>query len=141
VARRVRPLGDEDERSDARERALILLYEAESKSIAPTDVIENQVLVPDELTRQLVGGVEARGREIDDLIAANAKGWTLQRMPTIDRNVLRIATFELLGRPDVPIAVVIDEAVELAKRFSTDDSGRFVNGVLAAIAAKVRADQ
>ncbi len=141
MARRVRPLGDEDERSDARERALILLYEAESKSIAPTDVIENQVLVPDELTRQLVGGVEARGREIDDLIAANAKGWTLQRMPTIDRNVLRIATFELLGRPDVPIAVVIDEAVELAKRFSTDDSGRFVNGVLAAIAAKVRADQ
>ena len=111
MARRVRPLGDEDERSDARERALILLYEAESKSIAPTDVIENQVLVPDELTRQLVGGVEARGREIDDLIAANAKGWTLQRMPTIDRNVLRIATFELLGRPDVPIAVVIDEAV------------------------------
>ena len=141
MARRVRPLGDEDERSDARERALILLYEAESKSIAPTDVIENQVLVPDELTRQLVGGVEARGREIDDLIAANAKGWTLQRMPTIDRNVLRIATFELLGRPEVPIAVVIDEAVELAKRFSTDDSGRFVNGVLAAIAAKVRADQ
>ena len=141
MARRVRPLGDEDERSDARERALILLYEAESKSIAPTDVIENQVLGPDELTRQLVGGVEARGREIDDLIAANAKGWTLQRMPTIDRNVLRIATFELLGRPDVPIAVVIDEAVELAKRFSTDDSGRFVNGVLAAIAAKVRADQ
>ena len=106
MARRVRPLGDEDERSDARERALILLYEAESKSIAPTDVIENQVLVPDELTRQLVGGVEARGREIDDLIAANAKGWTLQRMPTIDRNVLRIATFELLGRPDVPIACI-----------------------------------
>ena len=59
-------------------------------------------------------------------------------MPTIDRNVLRIATYELLARPDVPVAVVIDEAVELAKRFSTDDSGKFVNGVLSAIAQKVR---
>ncbi len=140
MARRTRPVGDEDERSDARERALILLYEAESKSMAPTGVADAQVLRPDELTLTLVGGVETHGREIDDLIAAHAKGWTLQRMPTIDRNVLRIGVFELMGRPDVPIAVVIDEAVELAKRFSTDDSGRFVNGVLAAIAPKVRAD-
>jgi len=139
MTRRARPMGDEDERSDARERALILLYEAESKSIAPTDVIEGQVLRPDALTRELVEGVEHQGRTIDDLIATNAKGWTLQRMPTLDRNILRIATYELIGRPDVPVAVVIDEAVELAKRFSTDDSGRFVNGVLSAIAAKARA--
>jgi N utilization substance protein B len=61
-------------------------------------------------------------------------------MPAIDRNVLRLALFELLGRPDVPTAVVIDEAVELAKRFSTDDSGRFVNGMLSAIAPKLRPD-
>jgi N utilization substance protein B len=108
VARRARPLGEEDERSDARERALILLYEAESKSIAPSDVVDHQVLRPDELTKSLVVGVQARGREIDDLIAAHSKGWTLQRMPTIDRNVLRIGTFELLGRPDVPVAVIID---------------------------------
>jgi len=139
VPRRARQIGVEDERSDARERALILLYEAESKSIAPSDVVDAQVLTPDELTRTLVEGVQSHGREIDDLIAAHAKGWTLQRMPTIDRNVLRIGTFELLGRPDVPIAVVIDEAVELAKRFSTDDSGKFVNGVLSTIAPKVRA--
>ena len=139
MARRARPLGEEDERSDARERALILLYEAESKSIAPSDVVDHQVLRPDELTKSLVVGVQAHGREIDDLIAAHSKGWTLQRMPTIDRNVLRIGTFELLGRPDVPVAVIIDEAVELAKRFSTDDSGKFVNGVLSAISAKVRA--
>jgi N utilization substance protein B len=139
MARRVRPLGEEDERSDARERALILLYEAESKSIAPSDVVEAQVLPPDGLTKQLVAGVEINGREIDDLIAAQAKGWTLQRMPTLDRNILRIGTFELMGRHDVPVAVVIDEAVELAKRFSTDDSGRFVNGVLSALAAKLRA--
>jgi transcription antitermination protein NusB len=139
MTRRPRSIGDEDERSDARERALIILYEAESKSIAPTDVIDAQVLTPDELTQMLVRGVQANGPEIDDLIAAHAKGWTLRRMPTIDRNVLRIGTFELIHRPDVPIAVVIDEAVELAKRFSTDDSGKFVNGVLSAITQKVRA--
>jgi len=138
VARRARQIGVEDARSDARERALILLYEAESKSVAPSDVLDAQVLTPDQLTKTLVDGVQSHGREIDDLIAAHAKGWTLQRMPTIDRNVLRIGTFELLGRPDVPVAVVIDEAVELAKRFSTDDSGKFVNGVLSTIAPKVR---
>ncbi|CAB4789979.1 MAG: transcription antitermination factor NusB [Actinomycetota bacterium] len=138
MTRRARAIGQEDERSDARERALILLYEAESKSMAPTDVAEAQVLVPDELTRLLVTGVEQQGREIDDLIAAHAKGWTLQRMPTIDRNVLRIGVFELMSRPEVPVAVIIDEAVELAKRFSTDDSGKFVNGVLSAIVVKVR---
>ena len=139
MTRRVRPAGEEDERSDARERALILLYEAESKSMAPSDVVEGQVLRPDELTKSLVVGVEERGREIDDLISAHSKGWTLQRMPTLDRNILRISVYELLARPEVPVAVIIDEAVELAKRFSTDDSGKFVNGVLSAIAAKARA--
>ena len=69
---------------------------------------------------------------------ARAKGWTLDRMPVIDLNVLRIASFELAERPDVPVAVVLDEAVELAKRFSTDDSGRFVNGVLSALAGDLR---
>lgn len=139
MARRVRPAGEEDERSDARERALILLYEAESKSMAPSDVVDGQVLRPDHLTKSLVVGVQERGREIDDLIAAHSKGWTLQRMPTLDRNILRISVYELLARPEVPVAVIIDEAVELAKRFSTDDSGKFVNGVLSAIAAKARA--
>ena len=141
MARRVRPAGEEDERSDARERALILLYEAESKSMAPSDVVDGQVLRPDELTKSLVVGVQERGREIDDLISSHSKGWTLQRMPTLDRNILRISTFELLARPDVPVAVIIDEAVELAKRFSTDDSGKFVNGVLSAIAAKARSSR
>jgi N utilization substance protein B len=128
----------EDDRSDARERALLMLYEAESKAIAPTDVVDAQVLEPDALTRTLVEGVQRNGVEIDDLIRTYAKGWTLERMPAVDRNVLRIGTFELMGRVDVPVAVVIDEAVELAKRFSTDDSGRFVNGVLSAIAPKAR---
>ena len=77
---------------------------------------------------------------IDRHIDERAKGWTLTRMPVLDLNVMRLGVFELLERPDVPTAVVLNEAVELAKRFSTDDSGRFVNGVLAAVAADVRSD-
>lgn len=128
-----------DERSNARERALYRLYEAESKGVEPRQVLAEQVLPPDELTSLLVEGVEDHRDELDELIAGQAHGWTLERMPAIDRNVLRLATFELAHRPDVPVAVVIDEAVELAKRFSTDDSGRFVNGVLSALASKLRA--
>jgi transcription antitermination protein NusB len=129
----------DDERSDARERALILLYEAETKGVAPSDVLAAQVATPDDLTVMLVRGVEQHMAQLDAAIAAHAKGWTLARMPAIDRNVLRVAAFELLGRHDVPVAVVLDEAVELAKRFSTDDSGRFVNGVLAALVPVLRA--
>ena len=127
-----------DERSDARERALYLLYEAHSKGISPTDALALQVLAPDELTAALVTGVEAHRDRIDSAIAARATGWSLDRMPVIDLNVLRIATYELAERPDVPVAVVLDEAVELAKRFSTDQSGRFVNGVLSAVAGDLR---
>jgi len=127
-----------DERSDARERALYLLYEAHSKGIAPIDTIDLQVIEPDALTQELVCGVGERIDELDALIDAKAHGWTLKRMPVLDVNVMRLATYELLQRPHVPTAVVLNEAVELAKRFSTDDSGRFVNGVLAAIAADVR---
>ncbi len=127
-----------DERSDARERALYLLYEAHSKGIEPADTIELQVVEPDQLTRQLVLGVGRSRAVLDDHIAAKAKGWTLSRMPVLDLNVMRLGVFELLERPEVPTAVVLNEAVELAKRFSTDDSGRFVNGVLASVAAEVR---
>ena len=127
-----------DERSDARERALYLLYEAHSKGIAPSATIDIQVLEPDELTQELVRGVDGNLPQIDELIATRAKGWTLARMPVLDLSVMRLAVFELLERPHVPTAVVLNEAVELAKRYSTDDSGRFVNGVLAAIAADVR---
>ena len=127
-----------DERSDARERALYLLYEAHSKGIAPADTIDLQVVEPDELTQELVRGVDEHLAALDARIADKAKGWTLSRMPVLDLSVMRLATFELVERPHVPTAVVLNEAVELAKRYSTDDSGRFVNGVLAAIAADVR---
>lgn len=127
-----------DERSDARERALYLLYEAHSKGIDPADTIDLQVIEPDQLTQELVRGVGSRLPELDEHIAARSKGWTLARMPVLDLSVMRLAVYELLERGHVPTAVVLNEAVELAKRFSTDDSGRFVNGVLAAVAADVR---
>jgi N utilization substance protein B len=134
--RRARPA--DDERSDSRERAMMLLYEAESKGISASDVLAAQISDTDELTTLLVEGVVKNQAQLDEAIAAYAKGWTLARMPTIDRTVLRIAGFELLGRPDVPVAVVLNEAVELAKRFSTDDSGRFVNGVLSSLVPVLR---
>jgi N utilization substance protein B len=127
-----------DDRSDARERALYLLYEAYSKGIAPSDALALQVLEPDQLTVLLVTGVSDHVEQLDAAIAARAKGWTLARMPVLDLNVLRLGAFELAHRADVPVAVAIDEAVELAKRFSTDDSGRFVNGVLSALVADLR---
>lgn len=127
-----------DDRSDARERALYLLYEAYSKGIAPSDALSLQVLEPDELTTLLVVGVSDHVETLDAAIAARAKGWALDRMPVLDLNILRLCSFELAYRPDVPIAVAIDEAVELAKRFSTDDSGKFVNGVLSALVADLR---
>jgi N utilization substance protein B len=126
-----------DQRSDARERAMLLLYEAHSKGITARAALQAQVLKPDELTFDLVEGVEDHRERIDAAIAAHAKGWTLARMPIIDLTVMRIAAFELLGKPDVPVAVVLDEAVELAKRFGSEESSAFVNGVLDRIAANL----
>ena len=127
-----------DPRSDARERTLYLLYEAHTKGISPEDALALQLIEPDELTVALVNGVGGRLADLDAAIAAKAKGWSLARMAVLDLSVLRLGTFELMERHHVPVAVVIDEAVELAKRFSTDDSGRFVNGVLAALARELR---
>jgi N utilization substance protein B len=138
--RGTRTTGD-DERSDAREHAMLLLYEAESKGADPVDVLAAQVMRPDDLTVLLVEGVAEHRQHLDEVIAAHSRGWTLDRMPVIDRTVLRIAGFELLARPEVPVAVVLDEAIELAKRFSTDDSGRFVNGVLSALAPVLRGER
>ncbi len=117
---------------------MMLLYEADSKGISAGEVLAAQISEADELTTLLVEGVEHHQQRLDEAISEHAKGWTLARMPTIDRTVLRIAGFELLGRPDVPVAVVLNEAVEMAKRFSTDDSGRFVNGVLSALVPVLR---
>lgn len=125
-------------RREARERALSLLYEAESKDLVPSVVLADLPVAPEPFVAELVAGVEGNRGRIDGIIAAHAIDWTLDRMPVIDRNVLRLAVFELLDAAGQPIGVVISEAVELAKRYSTDESGRFVNGILASIAADIR---
>jgi len=93
---------------------------------------------PDAYAATVAEGVDRERERIDALLQAAAVGWDVARMAMVDRAVLRMATWELLERPDVPTAVVLDEAVELAKRFSTDHSGSFVNGVLATVARRVR---
>jgi N utilization substance protein B len=129
---------DQGPRHQARERALTLLYEAELKATTPTEVLAALLMAPDDYTVLLVTTVESRGDEIDGLVDGAAIGWDIDRMAVVDRNVLRLAVAELLGCPEVPTAVILNEAVELASAYSTDDSGRFVNGVLATLAAQVR---
>ena len=126
------------ERRDARERALGLLYEAEAKGCRGAEVLAELPVPPDDFAAGLVVAVDEHRDRIDGLLREHAKGWTLERMPALDRAALRMGTAELLTRPDVPTAVVLNETVELASRFSTDDSGRFVNGLLARIATEVR---
>jgi N utilization substance protein B len=123
-----------DPRTDAREQAVMLLYESEQRSVSPLELMVERGVASEDMARALLEGVEASRDHIDAQIVTHARGWAIDRMPALDRAILRLAIHELLDRPDVPVAVVIDEAVELAKRFSTDDSGRFVNGVLAAVA-------
>jgi N utilization substance protein B len=126
-------------RREARERALSLLYEAETKGVSPVTVLAELPVAPDPFAATLVSGVAERSPEIDRLIEAHAIGWALDRMPAVDRAILRLAIYELLALDDVPTAVVLSEAVELAGAYSTDESSRFVNGVLASVAAEVRA--
>lgn len=125
-------------RHQARERALALLYEAEAKGRPPADVLEDQAMDPDPYAEGLVRGVSEHIDELDALITRYAIGWTLERMAALDRAALRLGAFELGHRPDVPTGVVLSEAVELASQYSTDDSGRFVNGLLAKIATELR---
>ena len=124
-------------RREARERALSILYEAESRADSGVDVLDAQVLPPDEFSESIVRGVGARQAELDEIISRLSEGWPLERMPMIDRIVLRMALFELMNT-DTPSAVILSEAVELAKRYSTDSSGRFVNGLLASAEREVR---
>jgi len=127
-----------EERRDARERALGLLYEAEAKGCSGAEVLDALPVVADDFAAGLVRAVDEHREQIDGLLSQFSKGWTLSRMPALDRAALRMGTAELLTRPDVPTAVVLNETVDLAKRFSTDDSSRFVNGLLAKVATEVR---
>lgn len=126
------------ERRRARERALGLLYEAEVKDLCAADILDALPLPPEPYAAELFLGVGRCASDVDRLVSRHATGWAIGRMPAIDRQILRLATYELIDRPEVPVAVVIDEAVELAKQYSTEDSSRYVNGVLAAVAAEIR---
>lgn len=127
-------------RHEARERAVHLLYESRIKDLPIEAVLAGQVLAPDEYADALVRGVVAHQDELDEVIGRLVRGWTIERMATLDLVVLRVACFELAHRPDVPTGVVLAEAVDLAGRYGTDESARFVNGVLAAAASELRAD-
>ena len=122
-------------RREARDRALSLLYEAETKDLDGQAVLAAQPVAVEGYARDLVEGVATHRSTLDEVIATHARGWTIERMPVLDVTLLRIAIYELRHRPDVPSKVVLNEAIELAKTYSTDDSPRFVNGVLAAVAA------
>ncbi len=120
-------------RSKARKRALDVLYEADIRSLDPLEVLACRD-VP-AYAGTLVSGVAAQRAEIDALLARYAEGWTLDRMPPVDRNLLRLATYEVLWcRADVPVGVAISEAVGLARSLSTEESPKFVNGLLARLA-------
>lgn len=125
-------------RREGRERALALLFEAEQRGIQPpAQILAELPLEPEPFARTLVEGVSEHLEEIDAVISRRSVAWPLERMPAIDRCLLRMGTFEL-AYSDVPIGVCISEGVELAKRYSTDESHKFLNGMLAAIGREVR---
>jgi N utilization substance protein B len=124
-------------RSKARKRALDILFEAELRGRSAMDTLADRMAAGDPpvaaYTVQLVEGTAARLDEIDQVLARYAEGWSLDRMPTVDRNLLRLAAYELLCADDVPNAVAISEAVRLAGDLSTESSAHFVNGVLSSV--------
>ncbi|HEY5840559.1 MAG TPA: transcription antitermination factor NusB [Mycobacterium sp.] len=126
-------------RHQARKRAVDLLFEAEARGITPAEVAESRNALAhhqsemsplNPYTVTVARGVTEHSAHVDDLISAHLQGWTLDRLPAVDRAILRVAVWELLHAEDVPEPVAVDEAVELAKKLSTDDSPGFVNGVL-----------
>ncbi len=130
-------------RSKARKQALDLLYETD---IRGTNLVETLIARdipaegPDvrpirEYTRELVNGVSDNRRKIDELITTYAQGWDMDRLPAVDRNILRLGIYEILWSNSVPTSVAIDEALDLAKELSSDDSSKYIHGVLGRIAS------
>lgn len=134
-------------RRSARELALRLLFEVDVGK-APVEQVLEMSLEPERydaptiaFARKLLEGTVAHCHELDELIGQYAKEWSLDRMANVDRNILRLATYEVLYEPDIPASVSVDEAVELAKKYSTAESGKFVNGILGNILRHLDAHQ
>lgn len=125
-------------RREARERALGLCYEIEARGLSANEVLGDLAATPDPYATTLVRGVDEHREEIDAHLRSLSEHWALERMPAVDRALLRIGGYELGWQPELPIAVVIDEAVDLAGQYSTKDSGRFVNALLSRLAAELR---
>ena len=125
-------------RSKARKRAVDVLYESDLRSTDAITLVAERVAMADppvnDYTIELIEGVSENRRRIDSILSEYSEGWTVERMPDVDRAILRMGLYELLWRNDIPDAVAIDEAVELAKTLSTDESPGFVNGVLGRVA-------
>ena len=128
-------------RRAARERALGLAYESELRGLSAAALLAELPVEPDEYARRIVLGADDHRDDIDALIRKYSEHWSLERMPVIDRALLRLGTYELAWVIETPKGAVITEAVELAKQYSTKDSGRFVNGLLARISAEVRPEE
>lgn len=124
-------------RSKARKAALDLLYESDIRKARAGDLMQSRITeleyVIRDFTKELVEGVESNRRKIDELIATYSQGWDMDRMPVIDRNILRLAIYEILWSTNVPQAVAINEALELAQTLSTDESSKYINGVLSKV--------
>ncbi|MDZ4825460.1 MAG: transcription antitermination factor NusB [Actinomycetota bacterium] len=127
-------------RREARERALGLEYECEQRGLRADELLDQLPVPPDVYASLLIRGVDEHREEIDVLLRKYSEHWALERMPAIDRALLRIGVFELAWVPDTPTGVVISEAVELAQAYSTKDSGRFVNGLLSRIGDELRGE-
>ncbi|ELT44897.1 transcription antitermination protein NusB [Arthrobacter nitrophenolicus] len=123
-------------RGKARSRALDVLFEAEQRSVSPFDVLRARREKTDQIvnpyTVEIVEGVVSQQAAIDEFLETYSQGWSLERMPSVDRAILRIGTWELLYNDDVPDGVAVSEAVALAKTLSTDESPQFINGSWAA---------
>jgi len=137
-------LGHKNTRREARELALRMLFELDLGRQEPNAVIANALAQSPlegenrELAETLVRGTLAHQGEIDQTVAALSTDWALDRQAAVDRNILRMSAFEMLYRPEAPVATIVNEAVELAKKYSTAESGRFVNGVLGAMSRPPR---
>ncbi len=130
-------------RSKARKQALDLLYEADIRGNSALELLQSRDVIEDgpdarpirEFTKELISGISTNSRKIDELITTYAQGWDMDRLPAVDRNILRLAIYEIVWSADLADGIAIDEALTLAKELSTDESAGYIHGVLGKISS------